>query len=129
VRVLLDTHVAVWSVSSSHRIPKRIIDLVANPGNDVFISVVSLWEIALKNRSAGRDSMPFSAAVGAARFVEFGYATLDLLPGHVFRSESLPPHHRDPFDRILVGQALVERLRIVTHDPEVARYGDDVIAF
>jgi len=129
VRLLLDTHVAVWSVSSSSRLPKQIFDTIADPDNDVFVSVVSLWEIAIKNRSGSKDPMPFSAAVGAFRFTEFGYTSLGLLPTHTFRFEGIPSLHGDPFDRLLLAQAVVERLTLVTHDAALARYGETVLTF
>lgn len=129
MRLLLDTHVAVWSISSSQRLPAAIVELLADAENEIFVSIVSLWEIALKNSSAARDPMPFSAAVGAFRFVEFGYDSLQLLPTHVLRFENLPLYHRDPFDRMLTAQALVEGLRLVTHDVHMSKYADDVIVF
>jgi PIN domain nuclease of toxin-antitoxin system len=129
VRLLLDTHVAVWSVSSSQRLPARIVELLADPENAVFVSTVSLWEIALKNASSSRDRMPFGTAVGAFRFSEFGYETLGLLPTHAIRFEDLPVHHGDPFDRMLIAQALVEQLQLVTHDRNLSRYDDQVILF
>lgn len=128
MKLLLDTHVAVWSVSASQRLPSAIIDLLADPDNDVFVSVVSIWEIVLKN-SSSRQRMPFSAAVGAYRFGEFDYETLGLLPTHAIRFEELPFHHRDPFDRMIVAQALVEQAQLITHDRNMALYVDNAILF
>lgn len=129
MRLLLDTHAAVWSVSSSHRLPPRIIDLLADPGNEVFVSVVSLWEIALKGTTGTHDPMPFSSAEGASRFTELGYTSLGLLPAHVFRVEHLEPHHRDPFDRLLIAQSLVEQLTIVSQDRSFPSYAAELISF
>jgi PIN domain nuclease of toxin-antitoxin system len=129
VRLLLDTHVAVWSVSSSKRLPDHVIALLADRDNEVFVSVVSLWEIALKNTKRARDPMPFSSAVGAFRFTEFSYTSLGLMPTHIFRFEHLDIHHSDPFDRLLVAQALVEQLTIVTHDANMRHYTEAIVAF
>ena len=71
--------------------------------------------------------MPIGAATALGYFRQAGYRLLDVVPAHVMALESLPRHHGDPFDRILIAQALVEPLRLVTHDPMVARYGDTVI--
>lgn len=129
MRLLLDTHVAVWSVSSSKRLPPHILDIVGDPDNEVFVSIVSLWEIALKNTTASRDPMPFPAAVGAFRFTEFGYTSLGLMPTHTFRFEATPVLHRDPFDRLLIAQAAVERLQLVTHDATLSAYSQSIITF
>ncbi len=73
--------------------------------------------------------MPFSAEVAAARFTELGYDFLGISVDHIVRSEGLPSFHGDPFDRMLVAQALTEPLRLVTHDATLAAYGDTVITF
>lgn len=129
MRLLLDTHVAIWSVSSSHRLPPAIVELLADAENDVLVSIVTIWEIAIKNAPGRRARMPFSAEVAAARFTELGYDFLGISVDHIVRSEGLPSFHGDPFDRMLVAQALTEPLRLVTHDATLAAYGDTVITF
>jgi PIN domain nuclease of toxin-antitoxin system len=128
LKLLLDTHTAVWSVSSSQRLPAHIIEIIADPDNDVFVSVVSLWEIALKKKSS-RDPMPFSAAVANFRFTEFRYTSLALLPRHIVHFQELRSVHRDPFDRMLVAQAQAEGLTLLTHDRALADYGSAVQSF
>jgi PIN domain nuclease of toxin-antitoxin system len=129
LRLLLDTHVAVWSVSSSGRLTPAVVEMLAEPGNEVYVSVVSIWEIALKNGTGRRDQLPFSAAVAAFRFTEFGYTSLGLEVPHILRQETLPDLHRDPFDRLLLAQALVARLQLVTHDGALAAYDPTIITF
>lgn len=129
MRLLLDTHTAVWSVSSSHRLTPAVVDMLADPDNDVFVSVISLWEIAIKNGLAARDPMPFSAEIAAGRFLELGYETLSLAPYHIVQLERLPHLHRDPFDRMLVAQANVEKLQIVSHDAVLGQYGPNIIVY
>jgi PIN domain nuclease of toxin-antitoxin system len=132
VRLLLDTHVAVWSVAASDRLPAHIVDMIGDPENEVFVSIVSLWEIALKNAASSRssrDPMPFTSAVAAFRFDEFGYASLDLRPPHILRFENARAFNRDPFDRLLVSQAAVEGQQLVTHDAALKAYGPHIISF
>ena len=129
MRLLLDTHVAIWSVSSSQRLPSGIIDLIAEPENEVFVSIATIWEIAVKNSPGRRVKMPFSAAVAAYRFREFGFATLGIETPQLIALETLPSIHRDPFDRLLLAQARVAAMQLVTHDQQLAAYGDLVISF
>jgi len=130
VRLLLDTHVALWATTEAERLPPSIAELIADPGHEVFVSVVSLWEIAIK-RSRGRDpaTMPISAAEARLEFAAVDFAILNVEPDHAIAVETLPPIHRDPFDRLLMAQAVTEPMRLVTHDAALAAYSDTVILF
>jgi PIN domain nuclease of toxin-antitoxin system len=130
VRLLLDTHVALWAVTTPERLPSSVGANIADPAIDVFVSVVSLWEIAIKH-SLGRQpsAMPVSAARARERFGAVGFTFLDVTPEHAVAVEALPQIHADPFDRLIVAQALVEPLRLLTHDATLARYSDTVICF
>lgn len=88
---------------------------------------VALWEISVKH-SLGRGDMPVSGQEAMGYFREAGYRFLPIEPEHAVAVEELPRHHADPFDRLLVAQALVEPMRLVTHDRTVARYSDTIIA-
>jgi PIN domain nuclease of toxin-antitoxin system len=126
VNLLLDTHVALWAITDSPRLSERARSLVADPANTVWVSVASLWEIALK-QSLGRGDMPITAEQGKAWFEQSGYRLLPIEAPHVLTVAQLPAHHSDPFDRLLVAQALTEPLRLITHDAQVASYSDTVI--
>jgi PIN domain nuclease of toxin-antitoxin system len=95
----------------------------------VFVSVANLWEITIKHAlaSGGVNDMPISAQEALGYFREAGYLLLDVVPAHAAAVEGLPPLHADPFDRMLVAQALTVPLRLLTHDLRVARYSDTVI--
>ena len=111
-------------------LPTQARGMIADPANDVFVSAASLWEIAIKfalARGAPND-MPISAQTALDHFRAAGYQMLDISPTHVVAVEGLPMLHADPFDRILVAQALTVPLRLLTHDLRVARYSDTVIA-
>jgi len=104
-------------------------ELIADPANEVFVSVASLWEIAIKHAlSRGKpNDMPISAREALGYLLGAGYVLLDIAPGHAVAIEGLPLLHADPFDRILIAQALTVPLRLLTHDVRVARYSDTVI--
>lgn len=126
MNLLLDTHVALWAITNSPKLPMRARELITSPKASIWISTATLWEIAIKHR-LGRGDMPVSSADALRYFQESGYRFLPVEPEHVTATEDLPLHHQDPFDRILVAQALTEPMRLITHDPMVARYSDTVV--
>ncbi len=131
MRLLLDTHVALWAISDDETLPPAIRDLIADPANEVFVSAVCVWEIAIKHalsRGAAND-MPISGHEALSYFRAAGYESLDVSPEHAAGVERLPRLHADPFDRLLVAQALSEPLRLITRDKAVAAYSDTVILF
>jgi PIN domain nuclease of toxin-antitoxin system len=126
LNLLLDTHVALWAITGSPKLPKRAREMIESPKSTVWISAVTVWEIAIKH-SLGRGDMPVSSQDALRYFRDSGYRFLPIDPEHAAAIEDLPAHHADPFDRILVAQALMEPMRLITHDPIVARYSDTVI--
>ncbi len=131
MRLLLDTHVALWAVARTGRLPPAIQTLIGDVGNDVFVSAASLWEISIKRslprRRLGDISM--SSAQAMTLFLQAGYGLLAISSDHAIAVEGLPPLHDDPFDRILVAQALCEPMRLVTHDNQVAAYSPSFVHF
>jgi len=128
MRLLLDTHIAIYFVTEPERIARDAYDLImAHPG-DAYVSAVCVWEIAIKHAlSPRRGAMPFSGRDAIRHFMDAGLAFLDVTPEHAAAVEDLPPIHADPFDRLLVAQAFSEPMRLVTADKIVARYSDMVI--
>jgi PIN domain nuclease of toxin-antitoxin system len=103
-------------------------ELLTDIDNEIFISVVTIWEIAIKRALGKRGgALPFSAAEAVSHLRASGYAILDVTAVHAIALESLPLLHGDPFDRLLVAQALSEPLRLVTHDAKVAAYSNTAI--
>lgn len=131
MNLLLDTHVALWAIDASPRLPATIRALIVDEANDVAVSAVSIWEIAIKfARARGRpNDMPFSGGRALAFFQEAGFSMLAVSPAHAVAVDHLPRLHDDPFDRLLVAQAMSEPLRFVTHDAQIAAYSDSVIYF
>lgn len=126
MRLLLDTHIALWAITDSPRLNAQARSLILDPANSVHISTASVWEIAIKHM-LGRGGMPISGTQAAVHFQAAGYTELPVVNAHITMLETLPPHHTDPFDRLLVAQALAEPLRLLTHDATVSRYSDSII--
>jgi len=126
MNLLLDTHIALWAVIDSPKLSQKARELILSPKATVWISSASVWEIAIKH-ALGRGDMPVSGQDAARYFRDSGYRFIPVEAEHAAAVESLAPHHQDPFDRILVAQALVEPMRLVTHDETVARYSDTII--
>ena len=124
--LLLDTHVALWAITDSPKLPPKARELIQAPTTTVWVSTANIWEIAIK-RALGRGDMPVSSQDAVRFFRQSGYRFLNIEPEHAMAVEELPAHHQDPFDRILVAQALVEPMRLMTHDPLVALYSDTII--
>ncbi len=126
MNLLLDTHVALWAITDSPRLNDTARALIQAPKNTIWVSAASLWEIAIKH-SLNRGNMPISGEQALAYFQSSGYRLLAIEPEHTIAIEQLPLHHHDPFDRLLVAQALTEPMRLLTHDALVASYSDTII--
>jgi PIN domain nuclease of toxin-antitoxin system len=123
VRLLLDTHTAMWWTHNSVRLSSRAISAIEDPSNVTLLSAVVVWEIAIKRAIAKlRISDRYREVLLAG-----GAEPLPIDFRHAQGVEHLPPHHRDPFDRLLISQALVEDATIVTSDPQIGRYDVPVL--
>jgi PIN domain nuclease of toxin-antitoxin system len=123
VKVLLDTHIFLWWNAEPKKIPAAMFAILEDRENDLILSVISAWEIAIKY-AKGKLPLPDSPAVYVpARAAHYGIQMLPLELTHVFAAESLPPLHANPFDRALIGQSRVERIPLLTVDPQVLAYG------
>jgi len=126
LNLLLDTQVALWAITDSPRLPSSARQLIASPKNTVWVSAATVWEIAIKH-SLGRGDMPVSGADALGYFQAAGYRILAVEAEHAVAVEALAAHHHDPFDRLMIAQALVEPMRLMSHDGVVARYSATVI--
>ncbi len=113
------------------RLTMPMRQLINSPSNDVFVSVVTLWEISIKSAlgRSGMGAMPISSADAVHEFDEAGFHILTVTARHAVAVQDLPRLHRDPFDRLLIAQAIEEPMRFVTHDAAVAAYSDTIIHF
>ncbi|MCL4845712.1 MAG: type II toxin-antitoxin system VapC family toxin [Acidobacteria bacterium] len=120
-RVLLDTHVLLWALAGHRRLPaeaRRLMD-----EHDVVVSAASIWEVAIK---AGLGKLQVDPLAVQQALEPSGFDELPVTTAHAAAVANLPPYHRDPFDRLLVAQALAEHLVLVTTDDQLAPYGDVV---
>ena len=126
MNLLLDTHVALWAITDNPKLSQKARELILSPRNNVWVSAANIWEIAIKH-ALGKGDMPISGQDAMRYFNKAGYRFLAIEAEHAIAVEDLPLHHHDPFDRILVAQALVEPMRLMTHDSLVAVYSDTII--
>lgn len=125
MNVLLDTHTLLWALADESKLSQRVRELL--PHADTWLSVASLWEILLKTQT-GKISLPEPTGRFLMSKLQLnGVRLLHIKPDHVLRIESLPIHHSDPFDRMLIAQSLEENLPVVTADRVFARYQVDLI--
>jgi PIN domain nuclease of toxin-antitoxin system len=122
MKFLLDAHVWLWMALEPERIGRRARALISDRANLLFLSIASAWEIAIKG-SLGKLELPMDAATYVrSRLARSPATVLNISLDHVFALGSLPQHHRDPIDRMLVAQALVEGMTLVTADPRLLAY-------
>ncbi|MBK5294629.1 MAG: type II toxin-antitoxin system VapC family toxin [Acidobacteriia bacterium] len=127
MRLMLDTHAFLWAVGLPSKLSPKAVDLIADDGNELFLSVASLWEIVLK-KEAGKLHLPATADYFRAHLSVLGVRDLlPIQPAHIYRLNELPPVHRDPFDRLLAAQCLVEGLALVSADAMLREYGVEVV--
>jgi PIN domain nuclease of toxin-antitoxin system len=128
MRILLDTQSWLWMVSAPDRLSAASQALVADADTELLLSAASAWEIAIKE-SIGKLTLPEPAErYVPSRLASFRTASLPISHNHALRVGVLPMHHRDPFDRILIAQAQIEGLPLLTGDPRMARYDVELIS-
>ncbi|HVW55005.1 MAG TPA: type II toxin-antitoxin system VapC family toxin [Rhizobiaceae bacterium] len=129
MKLLLDTHVAIWATNTPERIPERIRSLIVESDNEIAVSAAAIWEIAIKHSLGRTDAVPLSGYEAIAEFESAGFDLLDVIPAHAALVERLPPLHADPFDRLMLAQAIMEDMRFVTYDRQLSRYGVGLITW
>ena len=123
MRLLLDTHIALWVLTDDAKLSPLARSLIISGRDQVFVSAASIWEISIKHRLVP-DQMPLSGQQAKARFSAAGLQLLAISAEHAAQVDLLPMHHRDPFDRILIAQAQNEPLRLLTRDAKLAAYSE-----
>lgn len=121
MKFLLDTHLLLWAAGKPDRLSPAARKLLASPANELLFSAANLWEVAIK-RGLGRTDFQADPRLLRRGLLDNGYSELPILSNHVVAIESLPPIHKDPFDRLLVAQATVEGITLLTMDSAVAGY-------
>jgi PIN domain nuclease of toxin-antitoxin system len=121
MKLLLDTHLLLWAAGQPNRLTPTAKRLIDTPVNELLFSAASIWEVATK-RSLGRTDFQADPRLLRRGLLDNGYSELPILSDHVVATENLPPIHKDPFDRLLVAQATVEGITLLTADSLVAQY-------
>ena len=123
MRLLLDTHALLWWIDDDKRLPIRVRSLLEEASNEIYVSVVNVWEMAIKG-STGKLNLPQDFSSFIANQLDMnGFNVLSVHLPHVTQVYALPDIHRDPFDRLLIAQAMVEKMPLLTNDSVVKQYG------
>lgn len=121
MKLLLDTHLLLWAAGEPNRLSAAALKLIGNPANELLFSAASIWEVAIK-RGLARSDFQADPRLLRRGLLDNSYSELPILSDHVVAIESLPPLHKDPFDRLLIAQATVEGITLLTADLLVAKY-------
>lgn len=121
MKLLLDTHLLLWAAGAPERLSDTARTLLTEPTNELFFSAASLWEVAIK-RGLGRSDFQVDPRVLRRNLLDNGYQELPVASEHAVSIANLPPLHKDPFDRLLVAQAMVEGITLLTSDAQLAQY-------
>lgn len=121
MKLLLDTQIVLWAAGQPERLSEEAHDLLGDPDNELLFSAASLWEIAIK-ATLGREDFRVEPRLLRRSLLENGYAELPVTGQHAVSIDGLPPLHKDPFDRLLLAQALCEGVTLLTGDAQLAQY-------
>lgn len=121
MQLLIDTHILIWFLEGNNLLSKSRRQIIVNPNNDIFVSIASLWEMAVKI-SLGKLTLAKPLADVIKQVAIENIEILAISPEHTLQVSILPFHHRDPFDRIIIAQAQIENLPIMTDDSEFGGY-------
>lgn len=124
MRCLLDTHIFLWSLTNDRRLKRSIKEILIDPGNLIYVSVVSAWELSIKLKT--HPGFKLKTSVRKA-FTISGFEILPISFEHTLQVYQLPLHHKDPFDRILIAQVKVEGLTLITSDPKIWKYKTSIL--
>jgi len=121
VKLLLDTQLLLWAAGQPERLSTKARKELSDPGNELIFSAASIWEITIKS-ALGREDFQVESRVLRRGLIENGYIELPISSEHAVSVDNLPPVHKDPFDRMLIAQALTEGITLLTTDAQLARY-------
>lgn len=125
MKLLLDTQLLLWAAGQPESLSRSALDLLEDEDNELLFSAASLWEIAVK-KSLGRDDFQVEPRVLRRSLLDNGYSELPITSDHAVNIDALPALHKDPFDRLLLAQALSEGITLLTADDQLARYSGPV---
>jgi PIN domain nuclease of toxin-antitoxin system len=123
---LIDTHILIWLFGKSNNLPKNIFELLKNKKNKIYVSAVSIWEIAIKV-SIGKLKFPFEITNIINEIGILNISILDITSEHLINVAALPFHHKDPFDRLIISQSIIENIPIISSDNIFSKYDIEII--
>lgn len=126
MRLLIDTHILIWFFEGNKLLSKSRRQIISDPQNDIFVSIASLWEIAIKI-SLEKLTLTQPLADVLKQIAAEDIEVLSISPEHILQVATLPFHHRDPFDRLVVAQSKIEKLLVMTNDKIFASYGMKIL--
>ena len=126
MKLLVDTHAVIWFINNSNQLPKGAKQIIANAGNRCYVSIATFWEIAIKT-SLGRLDLKADLSKIFQIIDDSGFEILPITIPHILTNSNLPFHHQDPFDRIIISQAIVEDLTVISKDNQFAKYDIKVV--
>lgn len=131
MKILLDTHIALWSIADSEKLDEQTLKILQDINNEIYYSVVSVWEIAIKHQ-INPVNMPMSEEEFVELCDQIGLLRLDIQPEHIYMIKTLrrdenEQKHNDPFDRLLLSQAKAEDFIFITHDSLIPGYGETCV--
>ena len=122
MRILVDTHVFLWDLLDDHRSSRKAREILSSDEYQLYFSLVSIWEIAIKMKTGKLNALGSTVSYIRYEMEEYGMELLPIRYEHILELERLPLHHSEPFDRLLIAQAIVESLPILTHDAKFPAY-------
>jgi PIN domain nuclease of toxin-antitoxin system len=127
MKILLDTHTFMWWDNEPEKIPKASFDLICDPSNELFLSLVSIWEMQIKIQLGKLKLKADLESIVDSQQVENDIKLLDIKVSHILELSNLPNHHKDPFDRLLIAQSKIEKVSLVSCDAIFKQYECSVI--
>ncbi len=127
MKYLLDTHAFMWWDADSEKLSSNVFEIISDDDNDIYLSVVSVWEIAIKNQIGKLPIRSELATIITEQQTENGIQILSIELAHTLKISELPLHHNDPFDRLLIAQSLVENIPILSKDAVFQKYDAEIL--
>ena len=124
--ILIDTQILIWLFGLTDNLPKPIDKILKNSKNEIFVSAVSIWEIAIK-KSIGKLTFPFELKDIQKEIEKLNIKILNIKSEHLIKVAELPFHHKDPFDRLIISQAIIEKFPIISGDRNFKKYKCEII--
>ena len=121
MNLLIDTHALIWFITDNEKLPLKTKQIIENKDNDIYVSIASYWEIGIKN-SIGRLDLNSDLETVFKIIEETGFETLPITTNQILKNSGLAFHHQDPFDRIIIAQAMMEEMTIITKDSQFKNY-------